>query len=332
MIRLYGEFTGESSLCRVSKGFASVFSDAALFDLAHWGNDLDDGAPEQPGATAETAIFVGSFSHIDALLRGKHKNVYVMAAPNSNTVGGVVRGKLLEVKNLLAPSSWAQGVLRAAFPDKEVMCVPHGVSSEFVRKRVQRDSVFSVLHLSSSILERKGTDQLLEGWKLAKLPDAKLYMSVPPGRKYAFEEETQRLGIRSSVLITDRLDYTSSQMAELYSRMDFVCQPSRGEGFGLVPLEARACGTPVIATDCTGHSEHVRGPGVVIVKTGDDEPIDDFPGAVAPSLRAADVADALVRAHKQRELYSVDAQSVSTVLRDFWSWENQLKELKNVVC
>ena len=46
MIRIYGDFEGDSSLCRVSKGFASVFPDAAKFDLTRWGNDLDDGEPE----------------------------------------------------------------------------------------------------------------------------------------------------------------------------------------------------------------------------------------------------------------------------------------------
>jgi glycosyltransferase involved in cell wall biosynthesis len=316
----------------VSKGFASVFKDAAQFDLTRWGNDLDDGAPEQPGATADTAVYVGSLSHMDALFRGKHECVYVMVAPNSNTIGNVVRSKLESIENLLAPTRWAQGVLRAAFPDKKVLCVPHGVDPAFTRKIPNNKSdYFSVLHLSSSILERKGTDKLLEGWKLAGLPNARLYVSVPPGRKHSFEEETHRLSIYETALITDRLNYKASRMAALYSNMDYVCQPSRGEGFGLVPLEARACGTPVIATDCTGHSEHVRGPGTVIVKTGGETPIDDFPGAFAPSLSAEDVAEALTNAYQKRSLYSSDALRVSAEVKKHWSWENQLKEFKNVV-
>ena len=330
MIRIYGEFEGDSSLCRVSKGFAQVFPDAAKFDLGLWGNALDDGAPDQPGALAEVGIYVGSLSHIHASFRSKHEKLYVMVAPNSNTVGSLVRSKLACVERLLAPSRWAQGVLRVAFPDKEVLCVPHGVDPGFRRKQAKRTPEFSVLHLSSSILERKGTDRLIEGWALAKLPDSRLFISVPPGRKEFFQDIASNFGLTSSeVSITDRLDYDVEQMSALYSSVNYVCQPSRGEGFGLIPLEARACGTPVIATNCTGHSEHMRGAGVVVVNTGDDVPIDDFPGALAPSLSAADVAEALTTAYEKQALYSDDARASSEAIRKHWSWENQLKEFKN---
>ena len=46
-------------------------------------------------------------------------------------------------------------------------------------------------------------------------------------------------------------------MASYLGGFDLVCQPSRAEGFGLVPLEARACGVPVAATLCTGHADHM---------------------------------------------------------------------------
>lgn len=332
MIRIYGEFEGDSSLCRVARGFSQVFPDAAQFELTKWGNDLDDSAPEQPGATSKIGIYVGGLSHIHASARSKHEKLYVMVAPNSNTVGALVRKKLSGVDRLLAPSRWAQGVLRVAFPEKEVLCVPHGVDPGFRRKQASRIPHFSVLHLSSSILERKGTDRLIEGWALAKLPDAKLLISVPAGRKEFFHDIASNFGLTpEEVSITDRLNYNVERMAALYSSVDYVCQPSRGEGFGLVPLEARACGTPVIATNCTGHSEHVRGVGVVVVNTGDDAPIDDFPGALAPSLSAADVAEALTKAYEKQALLLDDARASAEAIRKHWSWENQLKEFKNEV-
>lgn len=333
MIRIYGEFNGDASLARVSKGFASVFKDAAMFNLTDWGNGLDDTAEAPEGATADIGIFVGNLGFLNEGFRSKHKKLYVMVAPNSNTVGPMLQSQLKSVKHLLAPSQWARGVLRALFPDKEVLCVPHGLDPGFRRSyhTSKTDAPLKVLHLSSSMLERKGTDKLLEGWKLANLENSELYLSVPKGRQFFFQEEVERLGIQKSVKITDRLDFNVERMASLYSSMDFVCQPSRGEGFGFVPLEARACGTPVIATDCTGHSEHVRGPGTVIVKTGDLAPIDDFPGAFGPSLSAEDVADALRRAYSKRTLFSADATRVSEDLKKQWSWENQLKEFKNDV-
>lgn len=328
-IRLYGEFGGESSIPRVTKGFAQVFPDAAQFHLSSWGNDLDEGEPDQPGATADVGIFVGGLAGLKYALRAKHKKLYVMVAPNSSTIGPLLSDVLRLADVIMVPSSWARGVLEDTLPGKRVICVSHGVDPRFQPSGGKPRGEFSVAHLSSTVLERKGTDKLLEGWALADIPGGELYLSVPGGRRLFFEEEVERLGIEGSVKVTDRLNYHPDMMSTVYSSMHFICQPSRGEGFGMVPLEARCCGTPVIATNCTGHSAHVWGPGVLAVPTGLDAPIDDFPGAVAPSLFAEDVATALTYAYEHRERFWYDAQKHASALREHWSWENQLKELKN---
>ena len=42
------------------------------------------------------------------------------------------------------------------------------------------------------------------------------------------------------------------RLADLYRAADIVVVPSRSESFGLVALEAQACGTPVLAADVGG--------------------------------------------------------------------------------
>jgi D-inositol-3-phosphate glycosyltransferase len=48
------------------------------------------------------------------------------------------------------------------------------------------------------------------------------------------------------------------ELAVLYRAADAVIVPSRSESFGLVALEAQACGTPVVAADVSG-LRHVLG-------------------------------------------------------------------------
>jgi glycosyltransferase involved in cell wall biosynthesis len=47
----------------------------------------------------------------------------------------------------------------------------------------------------------------------------------------------------------DEGGFSEERMAALYNAMDCLLNPSQWEGFGLAPLEAQACGVPVIVTD-----------------------------------------------------------------------------------
>lgn len=75
--------------------------------------------------------------------------------------------------------------------------------------------------------------------------------------------------------VRDRVNYTGGlggytgspveQLATLYAAADLYVSTSWGEGFGLPLLESLACGTPVVATNCSAISE-VVGPGGVLVE------------------------------------------------------------------
>jgi glycosyltransferase involved in cell wall biosynthesis len=54
----------------------------------------------------------------------------------------------------------------------------------------------------------------------------------------------------------------NADLPDYYRAADLVCVPSQyQEGFGRVILEAMACGTPVLASDCPGIREAVAGEG-----------------------------------------------------------------------
>jgi D-inositol-3-phosphate glycosyltransferase len=59
-------------------------------------------------------------------------------------------------------------------------------------------------------------------------------------------------------------------LAALYRAADVVLVPSRSETFGLVALEAQACGTPVVAANVSG-LRYVVGPGGALVPGHDPQ-------------------------------------------------------------
>jgi glycosyltransferase involved in cell wall biosynthesis len=57
----------------------------------------------------------------------------------------------------------------------------------------------------------------------------------------------------------------------LYRQAEMLVYPSLYEGFGLPPIEAMACGTPVIASATTGLPEAVGGAGLMVDPTRVEE-------------------------------------------------------------
>jgi phosphatidylinositol alpha-1,6-mannosyltransferase len=99
----------------------------------------------------------------------------------------------------------------------------------------------------------KGHDQLLEA--LLGVPEARLVVTGEGGDRARLEAKAAGLGMADRVLFTG---FTSeATLAELYRRCAAFAMPSRGEGFGLVYLEAMRAGKPVLAARASAAEEIV---------------------------------------------------------------------------
>jgi glycosyltransferase involved in cell wall biosynthesis len=68
-----------------------------------------------------------------------------------------------------------------------------------------------------------------------------------------------------------------NQLAELYSSADLFLFTSRVEGFGLPPLEAMACGTPVVTTNCKANMDYaVSGYNCLVASPDDIQTLTDY--------------------------------------------------------
>jgi D-inositol-3-phosphate glycosyltransferase len=77
------------------------------------------------------------------------------------------------------------------------------------------------------------------------------------------ESEKERLkAVATSLGVRDRVDFLGSvahhELPYFYAAADAVVMPSYSESFGLVALEAQACGRPVVASGVSGLRSVVR--------------------------------------------------------------------------
>ncbi len=100
----------------------------------------------------------------------------------------------------------------------------------------------------------KGHDQLLEA--MTTLPDVRLVVAGDGDDRPRLEEKAAALGLGDRTFFTGFL--SEATLAELYRRCAAFTMPSRGEGFGLVYLEAMRAGKPVLAAQGSAAEEIVQ--------------------------------------------------------------------------
>lgn len=234
---------------------------------------------------------------------------------------------------VITPSSWVREVIEKSGVSTPVMVVNHGVGPLF-RPSTEATSLDEspcvLLHPCASVFypERKSTPQVLEAFNvlieegedvvlrllfgLRTKQVRKLLMGVPkevrPHLQVFFHEGSR----------------PQEEMVEAYHNCHALLAPSRAEGFGIMPLEARACGVPTIQTLCTGHRDGVDDPvmdwGICPVAHGPLEPAWGDYGR-APSVTAEAVYQSIKAFLGRREVFTANAKERAEAVGHNWSWE-----------
>lgn len=157
---------------------------------------------------------------------------------------------------------------------------------------------------------RKNVPTLLEAWAGLGQPTALVlagHLPRPDGRLFAdYPRLAANLGLTSVVKFIGAVE--EAEKPALYRSAAVFVYPSRYEGFGLPPLEAMACGAPVITTTCASLPEVVGEAGRMVAPDDAD--------ALRVALQACLAQPSVASAWRERGL----AQA-----RQF-SWEKAARE------
>ena len=159
-----------------------------------------------------------------------------------------------------------------------------------VRDRHGVDAPF-VLFVST-IEPRKNVPTLLRAmWQLIECYKEEVHLVLAGGKGWLFEDAfavVDELDLDGRVHFVGRV--TSEELLSLYNAAELLAHPAFYEGFGLPPLEAMACGLPVIASNVASLPEVVGDAGLLI----DPHDIDELTVAMWRILNDPDLRQELI--------------------------------------
>jgi glycosyltransferase involved in cell wall biosynthesis len=158
-------------------------------------------------------------------------------------------------------------------PPQHISVVPPGLDERFFLRAdaEHAESVRARLNLPqkyflfvSTLEPRKGVDTLLSAFALIahQVPEHLVIVGKRGWYYRPLFAQVQRSGLAARVHFADYL--ADADLTALYALATAFVFPSRYEGFGLPPLEAMACGAPVICSNASSLPEVVGHAGILL--------------------------------------------------------------------
>jgi len=170
-----------------------------------------------------------------------------------------------------------------------------------------------IVSFTGKLAHFKGVDILLKAAKIYENQMKEKIMTLIAGNGVLYDE-LNKLKNFLELKNTFFLGYVSQeQLIDLYNIADVSTVPSRSEPFGLVAIEALACGTPVVATNQGGLPDFINEDIGALVDVDDDIAL------------AEAIIDELVRPDKKIRGKRAHEYAVNN-----FSWENTIKEVEKI--
>jgi glycosyltransferase involved in cell wall biosynthesis len=215
--------------------------------LGELGVEVLDELDQETHRAAQIACWVSTPAHASGWWKGQHASLFTMW--EASRLPESFREHLHEFETVVVPSK--QNLELFSQYHDNVRYVPLGIDSHDWRFRARQPVEDEFRFLIGGSGARKGVDlahkAFLTLWgkegSWGSGPVPKLTMKSPKGGDF--------FGPRITV-VGGKLD--ADEEIALYAQAHCYLQPSRGEGFGLQPLQAIAQGCPTILTDAHGHA------------------------------------------------------------------------------
>jgi glycosyltransferase involved in cell wall biosynthesis len=184
--------------------------------------------------------------------------------------------------------------------------IPNGVDvTKFTPNKTESQDEY-VLFVGRLVPE-KNVPCLVKGWSQfnKKFPNVKLKILGSPGiSNLDVMKEIQNLSTQQKDNVELRLEMVSEQeRINYYQKSSVCCFPSSKEAFGIVAIEAQACGIPVVVGRVGGFWENT---------------VEGLTGVHVNGLDSTSIAQGLENAYVNRKEWG---NSARTFVQQFFSWD-----------
>lgn len=231
---------------------------------------------------------------------------------NSNTYKKLKTRKNEEIKladSILVPSTYLRITLVCGGVNEDkISLVPYGVDLKkfSLKEEYNQNKKFKLLYVGG-ISPLKGVSYLLEAHRLIGIKDIELILIG--GLNY-------RSILKTKEGVVKHINYVpNNNLTTYYQNADVFILPSLDDGFGLVVLEAMACGTPVIVSENTGAKDVVR---------------NGINGFVIPARSVEAIKDKILFFYNNRDKVKEMGLNARKQAEQY-SWENYRENIRKVV-
>lgn len=196
-----------------------------------------------------------------------------------------------------------------------VVAVPEGVDIELFTPQPAPNNTRFQFRAGGSLWQRKGLDLLVTAFNQLALPDADLRIKAAP---HAADVPQSNLGDN---IFLDRQWMSEPEQVAWFADADCFVAPSRGEGWGLMPMQAIAMGIPTILSDSSGHREFLSH-ATLSVKT---RQVKAPTGGLWDEVSVADLVETMLYAYQNRHFVKEQAMTNVAQMEQFTWWEASQK-------